>query len=442
MLEHLYRKLHLLFIGSIMSIITVIIGILCDDFMDNKRQSESLFFGRLAMLMVYELENPEKSPQTVISPYEDSYSVFALLKDAQGNVVYQSGLSFPTDMAFLLRQFAEEEGVQSVMALDRTAATTQGGVFSLSGGAQDKYWGVSAIVVDKRGTPFYLSLLQRQKTAFELIRNQLPFYLLIWGVSLFCVVIVSRFLLRHAIAPTEKVLKSQKGFIAAASHELKAPLAVILANNDKISRLGDGMPDIQKAAKIIDAETMRMSKLIRDMLLLASSDSGTRNINKTMVNIDTLLIALYEAYEPICSQKGIPLDADFMDVHFPMLCTDRECLFQILSIFLDNAISHSGTNAPIQIKAALSHKDVTISVIDHGQGISAQDKPYIFDRFYCADKSHTDKFHFGLGLSIAKELAGFLSGNVGVRDTEGGGAAFFLVVPLKSTVTTGRTSWK
>ena len=108
MLEHLYRKLHLLFIGSIMSIITVIIGILCDDFMDNKRQSESLFFGRLAMLMVYELENPEKSPQTVISPYEDSYSVFALLKDAQGNVVYQSGLSFPTDMAFLLRQFAED----------------------------------------------------------------------------------------------------------------------------------------------------------------------------------------------------------------------------------------------------------------------------------------------------------------------------------------------
>ena len=68
MLEHLYRKLHLLFIGSIMSIITVIIGILCDDFMDNKRQSESLFFGRLAMLMVYELENPEKSPQTVIRP--------------------------------------------------------------------------------------------------------------------------------------------------------------------------------------------------------------------------------------------------------------------------------------------------------------------------------------------------------------------------------------
>ena len=74
MLEHLYKKLHLIFISSIMSIITVIIGILCNDFIDNKQQNDSIFFGRLSMLMIYELENPEKSPQTVIKPYEDNRS--------------------------------------------------------------------------------------------------------------------------------------------------------------------------------------------------------------------------------------------------------------------------------------------------------------------------------------------------------------------------------
>ena len=385
----------------------------------------------LYTLIIYELENPENNPQTVIKSYEDNYSIFAVLKDAQGNVIYQSSLPFPTDITFLLRQFTEKANDESVIVLNRTMATTQGGILSFSGGSHDKYWGIPAIVIDKNGTLFYLSLLHRQETSFELMAKQLPFYILLWVVSLFCIVIVSRFLLKHAIEPTEKVLKSQKGFIAAASHELKAPLAVILANNDKINRLSDGIPDIKKAANIIDAETMRMSKLIKDMLLLASSDSGTRNINKTMVNIDTLLIALYEAYEPICSQKGIPLDADFMEDHFPILYTDRECLFQILSIFMDNAISHAKTKASIQIKAALSRKAVTISVIDHGRGISAEDKPYIFDRFYCADKSHTDKSHFGLGLSIAKELAGFLSANVGIKNTEGGGATFFLILPLK-----------
>lgn len=431
MLDHLYKKLHLIFVTSIMSIITVIIGILCTDFIDNERQNDNIFFGRLSMLMIYELENPEKSPQTIIKPYEDNYSIFALLKDAQGNVIYQSALSFPTDITFLLTQFADKAKAESVVVLDQTMSTTQAGVLSFSGSSHDKYWGIPAVVIDKNGTLFYLSLLHQQKTTFELLGKQLPFYLLIWVISLFCIVMVSRFLLKHAIAPTEKVLKSQKGFIAAASHELKAPLAVILANNDKINRLSGGIPDIQKATNIIDAETMRMSKLIQDMLILASSDSGTRSINKTMVNIDTLLIALYEAYEPICSQKGMPLDADFMDVHFPILYTDRECLFQILSIFMENAISHSDTQASIQIKAALTHKTITISVIDHGKGISAGDKPYIFDRFYCADKSHTDKSHFGLGLSIAKELAGLLSIDAGVKDTEGGGATFFLILPLK-----------
>ncbi len=431
MLEHLYKKLHLIFISSIMATITVIIGILCKDFLDNERKNDSIFFERLSMLMLYELENPEKSPQAVIWPYEDDHSIFAMLKDTRGNVIYQSSLTFPTDITFLLRQFTEKANEGSVTALDQAMTTTQNGILSFSGCSHDNYWGIPATVVDKNGTLFYLSLLQRQKAPFELIGRQLPLYILLWFLSLFSVVIASRFLLKHAIAPTEKVLKSQKSFIASASHELKAPLAVILANNDKINRSSGGIPDIQKAANIIDAETMRMSKLIKDMLILASSDSGTRSLNKTMVNIDTLLILLYEAYEPVCRRKGMPLDADFMDIHFPLLYTDKECLFQILSIFMDNAISHSKTQAPIQIKAILSRKAITISVIDHGQGISAEDRPYIFDRFYCADKSHTDKSHFGLGLSIAKELAGFLSADVGVKDTEDGGASFFLTMPLR-----------
>ena len=431
MLEHLYKKLHLIFISTIMFIITMIIGILCSDFIDNKRQGDRIFFERLSMLMIYELENPEKSPQMIIKPYEDNYSIFAVLKDAQGNVIYQSPLSFPTDVTVLLRQFTEKANVESVTSLDRTMATTQGGILSFSGRSQDTYWGIPATIVDKDGSLFHLYLLQQNKISFELIKKQLFFYILIWLISLLCVTSISHFLLKYAMKPTEMVLKSQKDFIASASHELKAPLAVIVANNDKINGLSRELPPIRKATAVIDTELLHMSKLIKDMLFLASSDAGTRTVYKTMVNLDTLLITLYEAFEPVCSRKGIPLDADFMDIRFPQLYTDRECLFQILSIFMENAVSHSETKAAIQIKASLSRRAVTISVIDHGQGISAQDKPYIFDRFYCADKSHTDKSHFGLGLSIAKELAGFLSGNVGVRDTEGGGASFFLVLPLK-----------
>lgn len=414
-----------------MLVITAIIGVLCINSIDNKQRNDSIFFQRLSMLMIYELENPEKNPQTIIKPYENQYSIFALLTDTQGNVVYQGNSLFPTDINLLLEKFAEMSIAESTTALNKTSTTTQNGILTFSGIANDKYWGISAVIVDKNETIFHLSLLHKKKTAFELIKKQLPFYILIWFVSLLSIAIISHFLLKYAMKPTEKILKSQKDFIASASHELKAPLAVILANNDKISSLSNNIPDIQRASNIIDTESMRMSKLIKDMLFLASSDAGTHKISKSMVNLDTLLITLYEAYEPICCQKGIFLDADFMDSHFPVLNTDQECVFQILSIFMDNAIVHSKTETSIKIKATLSHNSLTIFIIDYGHGISAEDKPYIFDRFYCADKSHTDKSHFGLGLSIAKDLANLLSAQVGLKDTIDHGATFFLILPLK-----------
>ena len=81
-------------------------------------------------------------------------------------------------------------------------------------------------------------------------------------------------------------------------------------------------------------------------------------------------------------------------------------------------------------KASLSHKDINISIIDHGQGISDEDKPYIFDRFFCVDKSHTDKSHFGLGLSIANELVNKLEGKIQLFDTSGGGCTFNISLPF------------
>ena len=105
--------------------------------------------------------------------------------------------------------------------------------------------------------------------------------------------------------------------------------------------------------------------------------------------------------------------------------------FQVLSIFLDNAVSYSKENSNIEILTSQTSKEFTFLVVDHGCGIAEKDKPFIFDRFYCADKSRTNKAHFGLGLSIAKELAKMLSGKIGFSDTSGGGTTFFLTLPIK-----------
>ncbi len=227
-------------------------------------------------------------------------------------------------------------------------------------------------------------------------------------------------------------MKGQKDFVAAASHELKSPLAVIMTSAEKLQdTISQDEPQIQAGLQTIDSECMRMSRLVRDMLLLASSDADKWTIQKSEVNLDTLLISLYEAYEPVCMKEKLRLNLDLNQTSFPKLYTDRERLFQILSVFMDNAIYYSPAGASIDICASLSLREVTISIVDHGCGVAEKDKPYIFDRFYCADKSRSDKTHFGLGLSIALELSKMLEGTVGFTDTAGGGATFYITLPIK-----------
>ena len=122
---------------------------------------------------------------------------------------------------------------------------------------------------------------------------------------------------------------------------------------------------------------------------------------------------------------------DIPENSYPVLYTDKERLMQILNIYMDNAIHHSVDNRHIEIQTEVTAKNITFLVADHGQGIAEKDKPYIFDRFYCADKSRTDKSNFGLGLSIASELAKMLNGRTGFKDTKGGGATFFVTIPFK-----------
>ena len=255
-------------------------------------------------------------------------------------------------------------------------------------------------------------------------------YLAIWIVTLLCVSLVSRFLLKKALEPTERVMQSQKEFVASASHELKAPLAVIVANVENMQHEAQN-EGLQGNLKVIDSECMRMSRLIKDMLLLASSDAEKWTIHTSEVNVDTLLISLYEAYEPRCMKKKIKLTLDLGEELFPVIMTDKERLFQLLSIYLDNALHYSPEGKEIQIRVDMSSKELTFWIADHGIGVEEKDKPFIFDRFYCADQSHTDKSHFGLGLSIAKELARMLQGKIGMEDTPGGGASFFFTLALK-----------
>jgi len=434
MLKPLSKKLNTLFITTIMLIITSIMIILCNNYVHMEQSSEVLLFQRMVTQMMYQLEDNSQNFESIADSYHEYKSpIFCCIQDTSGKMVYQTDSDFPTDADTLLERFLIQTGKEDTFIItnDKKPTTDQSGVFMFNGTKNDDYLGILATIVTPNDTAYHLSLIYRQQSLFDILTKQAFLYVSLWCLSLITVTAMSYLLIKKALKPTEVMLKSQKDFIASASHELKSPLAVILANAEKLEQLQIDNTEFRKSVKTLDKECMRMSKLVRDLLLLASSDAKSWTICKNTIDIDTLLISLYEAYEPICISKKIRLRLEISESSYPKFCADRERLFQILTIFMDNAIHHSINNKQIEIKTAVAAKYITFFVTDHGKGIPEDDKPYIFNRFYCADKSRTDKSNFGLGLSIADELAKMMNGKVGCKDTDGGGATFFVTLPLK-----------
>lgn len=434
MLKPLSKKLNILFITAIMLIITAIMIILCNNYVHMEQSNEVILFQRIVTQMMYQFEDNSQNFKSIADSYHEYKSpIFCCIQDTSGKMVYQTDSDFPTDVDTLLERFRIQTDKEDTFIItnDNKPATDQSGVFMFNGTKNDDYLGILATIVTPNDTAYHLSLIYRQQSLFDILTKQAFLYVSLWCLSLIAVTTMSYLLIKKALKPTKVMLKSQKDFIASASHELKSPLAVILANAEKLEQLQIDNTEFRKPVKILDKECMRMSKLVRDMLLLASSDAKSWTICNNTIDIDTLLISLYEAYEPICISKKICLRLEISETSYPKFCADEERLFQILTIYMENAIHHSVGNKQIEIKTEVTAKHITFFVTDHGKGIPEDDKPYIFNRFYCADKSRTDKSNFGLGLSIADELAKMMNGKVGCKDTDGGGATFFVTLPLK-----------
>ncbi len=427
MLKQLSKRLHLFLTVILMAIITLILCFAFWSTCQSQRTGEITYIQRMASLIIYQLEADAGDFQNVLSDYETDMKVYSILKNAEGETLYESPSLPREELKTLMDQAERYLQTQSMSpGSGGTPVTEQGGYMEIRGNGHDRYYGILSTVSARNGQIYTLALFFKQISVWTMLLRQLPAYGIIWSIAFVCVFLAGRFLMGKAFEPTERVLQSQRSFVAAASHELKSPLAVIMANAETARDNLDQVQEVEGCLKTIDAECLRMSRLVQDMLLLASSDAGQWTLQKRQVNVDTLLITLYEAFEPVCAGKSIALELEMGEESYPDLYTDPERLFQILSIYMDNAVSYSSPKQLIRIRTKVTAKFLTFLIEDHGRGISLKDKPFIFDRFYCADASRTDKSHFGLGLSIARELAKILGCEMGFFDTPGGGATFFL----------------
>lgn len=429
MIRQLRKKLTLLYTVTTGTILTlVVIGLLFYNVRVAERDALQTFQNQI-VAVASRMQFGSTISNSWLAQIEASGKLIIHIEENGVPFLYSGSWTPKTDRQTLIgraRESALKERVNSAVN-PVSSSVIQSSVFTVEGDAGDSYYGTVLVLSTTKGFQS-LTLLGYRTPVSVLLKRQGPLFLLSDLAGIAALFFVSWFFVGKSLEPVEAGRKRQNEFIAAASHELRSPLAVIESSVSAI----DAEPKKQaQYLKNIRSECRRMAVLVGDMLLLASTDAGTWSIRRETVDMDTLLIETYELFEPVCRGREISLFLELPEATLPHVNGDAGRLKQLLTILLDNAISHTPPGKEITIGAAAEGRNLILTVSDQGCGIPDDQKKHVFDRFYRGDEARTDKRHFGLGLSIAKELASLHGGQIRVKDASGGGSTFCVTLPVR-----------
>jgi two-component system phosphate regulon sensor histidine kinase PhoR len=220
-------------------------------------------------------------------------------------------------------------------------------------------------------------------------------------------------------------------FINNMTHELKTPLATIQLASEVINKqASEEQEQIKKMSKTIKEQSIKMDNDIKNMLQHAVIEqSSFKQLNKSSVNISELVNKSIEHVSLIAADKGIKFnlnkDKDYV------LNIDAELLYKVFVNLLDNSIKYSETGNDVNITIGKDKSFCVISVRDNGQGISKEDLPYVFDKFYRSGKGniHSNK-GYGLGLSFVKRIVELHEGRVEAYSNKEKGTSIIISLPL------------
>ena len=244
----------------------------------------------------------------------------------------------------------------------------------------------------------FLTIVSTAKTkTFLLMSLFYSFLLVILGE--FIIYFIVKKITDWITKPVEMSFNREKEFVANASHELKTPLAVMMASIDclEVSKKNE------KWINNLKSEADRMNNLITRLLDLAKSENYLTKENFTINDLSLLVEKRALIFESLAFEKNIVIETNIAEkINF---LGHKESLEELVSILIDNAISHSIADSKITINLSQSKYEIKLEVINKGDIILEEDKEKIFERFYRSDKSHNRKSNkYGLGLAIAKNI--------------------------------------
>ena len=240
--------------------------------------------------------------------------------------------------------------------------------------------------------------------------------------------------LNYMSSELNKMEEYQHSFIANVSHDFRSPLTSI---KGYVEAMLDGTisPEMQERyLGIVLSETERLNKLTEGLLLLNSFDDQRIYLDLTEFDISEVIRHTLDTFEVLCQKKNLAIRTDLPDEPL-IVCADMGRIQQVLYNLIDNAIKFSPAGKEILVSVHERKKLVFVSVKDFGEGISKENLPKIWERFYKTDVSRgRDKKGIGLGLSIVREIIRAHSQNINVISTEGVGTEFIftLATPERS----------
>lgn len=428
----MFRRLHIqltFFCTLVTGIILIGLTIACLQISETGlRQNSELAFQTQRASIVSYLENQGQISYEWIAKTQNNKQLILDIED-NGIPILFSELSQSEEEAELVsraREIALSEYNLDLSNDVHTSIITQHVEFKLTG-KQSQDYKVSAMIIPKSNGYLSVVLLYSLHGLKNQIFRQRIMFLVLDIIALLLLTFFSWIFTKKMLEPIETSRIKQVQFVATASHELRTPLMVILSSLSAMKK-ADAI-QAEKFANTIEREGQRMTRLVNDMLTLARADNSVWSPEIQNTELDTLLLGVYEKFESIAEEKEISFSIELPNELMNEYSCDVMRMEQVFTILIDNAINYTPVGGKIKLTLFATHNRLEVRIIDNGPGIPDEEKENIFERFYRAEKSHSQKDHFGLGLCIAKEIVKLHKGKLYVTDTPGGGATFVISLP-------------
>ncbi|KYP80453.1 sensor histidine kinase [Ferroacidibacillus organovorans] len=222
----------------------------------------------------------------------------------------------------------------------------------------------------------------------------------------------------------------RKDFIANVSHELRTPLALFQGYAEALlDDFGDDPDQRTEITQIIYDESLRMRRLVNELLDLAQLESGNFSMRFERMDMLVVLRRVARKYFNIYAERGLSLKLE-TELNSIIVCADVDRIEQVLTNLVDNALRHTREGG-VSLQVTRNESHLILRVRDTGEGIPQEDVPFVFERFYKADKARTrSRGGTGLGLAITQNLIRAHGGEIGVESQVGIGTTFSVVIPI------------